>query len=93
MDHKLSATGKDISAAKSGQHYSILLMMTLIGVSAPLGRLMARFPRGVGIVPGESLAMRRLPLAAVEDLELVAGIGGEEGGDVAEALGEGGGGE
>jgi hypothetical protein len=34
-----------------------------------------------------------LPLAAVEDLELIAGIGGEEGGYVAEALGEGWGGE
>src|ERR1035437_4930641 len=35
----------------------------------------------------------RLPLAAVEDLELVALVGGEEGGNVPEALGEGGGGE
>src|ERR1035437_8062721 len=35
----------------------------------------------------------RLPFAAVEDLEVVALVGREEGGYVAEALGEGGGGE
>ena len=34
-----------------------------------------------------------LPFAPVEDLEVIAGVGGEEAGDVAEALGQGGGGQ
>ena len=36
---------------------------------------------------GADVAGALLPFAAVEDLEVVAGVGGEEGGDVAEALG------